>query len=483
MPDGIAVDARDDGAEQAALAGEHRLIRRTRWRLVLWSGVSTLVVLLVLGAALYAAVAGTLVNASVTKLASVVNPVVASLSGQPDPDSGAGTDAPTPFGLQAGRGSVWLYAFDASGNQVQLNRQPSPALAGMPEPGSLAAAGAASDGRDVREVQVTIGSSVFPARLMTQRFVYRLDGQTYYLQALQDRSVEVDTLQSLLTVLLVGGAIVVVVSVLFGYVYARRALVPIRESLAAQHEALRRQREFAADASHELRTPLTVIRSSVEHLNRHPDRQVGEQREALEDIDAEVQHLTTLVDDLLLLARSDSGAVALDRMPLDLGDTAFEAAGALGRMAEDRGVHVEVDPEPAMVEGDPVRLRQLVTILVDNAIRHSPRGGRVTVTVRAADGVASVEVDDQGPGVREEDKPHVFDRFWRAPGAPSGGTGLGLAIAKWIVDRHGGRIGVANRLTGGAAFRVELPGPVSEAAPGSGSASGEMPRASSAPLG
>ena len=165
-----------------------------------------------------------------------------------------------------------------------------------------------------------------------------------------------------------------------------------------------------------------------------------------------------MVDDLLLLARSDSGAVALDRMPLDLGDVAFDAASALGRTAEARGVHVQVDPEPAMLEGDPARLRQLVTILVDNAVRHSPRGG-------VGDGhacepsatLAWIEVADEGPGLREEDMAHVFDRFYRAPGAPSGGTGLGLAIARWIVERHGGRIGVANREPHGAVFRAELP--------------------------
>ena len=98
-----------------------------------------------------------------------------------------------------------------------------------------------------------------------------------------------------------------------------------------------------------------------------------------------------------------------------------------------------------MLDGDPARLRQLVTILVDNAVRHSPRGGSVTVTVRAMGALASLEVADEGPGLREEDMAHVFDRFWRAPGAPTGGTGLGLAIARWIVERHGGRIGVANR--------------------------------------
>jgi signal transduction histidine kinase len=98
-----------------------------------------------------------------------------------------------------------------------------------------------------------------------------------------------------------------------------------------------------------------------------------------------------------------------------------------------------------------------VTILLDNAVRHSPRGGTVTVRVRLEGPLAVVEVADQGPGLRPQDMPHVFDRFYRAPGAPSGGTGLGLAIARWIVERHGGRIGVRNADTGGAVFRVELP--------------------------
>ena len=257
--------------------------------------------------------------------------------------------------------------------------------------------------------------------------------------------------------LLVGGLLVLVVSFGFGTVYARRALVPIRESLANQRAALRRQREFAADASHELRTPLTVIRSSVEHLERHRDEPVATVGSALEDIDDEVRHMTAIVEDLLLLARSDSGAVALERIPVDLGDVAADGASAMGKPATDRGVRVEVDPQPAVVAGDPARLRQLVMILVDNAIRHSPIDGRVGVAVRAVGNGASLVVEDDGPGIRPEDLPHLFERFYRAPGAPGGGTGLGLAIAAWIVDRHGGRIEVANRAEGGARFVVNLP--------------------------
>jgi two-component system, OmpR family, sensor histidine kinase CiaH len=251
--------------------------------------------------------------------------------------------------------------------------------------------------------------------------------------------------------------IVVLVAIGFGAIYARRALVPIRDSLASQRLALQRQREFAADASHELRTPLTVIRASVEHLRRHADEPVAVVGDALEDIDAEVTHLTAMVGDLLLLARSDSGAISLERVPIELDDIATDAATSLRGPAEARGVRLVVDPEPAPGLGDPVRLRQLVTALIDNAIRYSPPGSEVRIEVRRAGEALHLSVEDQGKGIRPEDLPRIFDRFWRAPDAPSGGTGLGLAIAKWIAERHDGRIVASNRSGGGARFEVELP--------------------------
>jgi two-component system, OmpR family, sensor histidine kinase CiaH len=439
-------------AEEAAVAGEARLVRDVRWRLVAWSGGSTLIVLLALGIALYAAVANTLAAASLRQLHGRTDPWVAALQGRPDP-----AQPPPGFGFQPGRGNTFLFAFDSGGEAVQLGREPAVVLTGMPETTSLEAARTAPDGRNVWTGQLEIQSSAIPVRILTQRVTYRADGQTYFLQALQDRSTEVDTLDALVTVLLVGGGVVVLVAAVFGAVYARRALVPIRDSLAAQRTALRHQREFAADASHELRTPLTVIRSSVEHLRRNPERPVGHVGEALGDIDAEVQHLTTLVEDLLLLARSDSGAVTLDRVPLHLDDVAAEAAAALAQPAAAAGVRVEVDPEPAATIGDPARLRQLVMILVDNAIRHSPRDAAVRVVVRAAPDAATVAVEDAGPGVQPGDRERVFDRFWRASGAPAGGTGLGLAIAKWIAEHHDGSISVDTSAAGGARFEVRLP--------------------------
>jgi len=387
------------------------------------------------------------------QLSGRVDPVTDALEGRSaDPDQ-----PPSPFGFQPGRGNTFLFAFDNQGKAVQLGREPVVVLAGLPQADSIQAARRAVNGANVWTGELDLGQSQVPVRILTQRVTYQVDGQTYFLQALQDRSTEVETLNALLAVLVVGGIVVVLVAVGFGAVYARRALVPIRESLGAQRAALRRQREFAADASHELRTPLTVIRSSVELLRRNAHRPVAEVGETLTDIDAEVVHLTSLVDDLLLLARSDSGAVNLERVPIHLDDVAADAAAALAQPAAAAGVKVEMDPEPTATIGDPARLRQLVMILVDNAIRHSPRGGAVRVVVRPSGEAASVAVEDAGPGVRPEDRSRVFDRFWRAPGAPVGGTGLGLAIAKWIAEHHDGTISVDESAAGGARFEVTIP--------------------------
>ncbi len=444
MPDGAPVDREGDAAESEALATDARLIRRVRWRLVAWSGLSTLVVLVVLGAALYLIAARTLEDRGIRQL----DQRAAAFRAHPDPGRpGQGFS----FGGESS-GTFALLA-DTDGDPVGPGGFLMPD--GLPIEAGIDAARTA--GTDVRVT--AIGD--LPVRVRTERATSNIG--IVYIQVIQDRTTERDTLDAILRVLLFGGAVVVLVALGFGAVYARRALVPIRESLAAQRLALRRQREFAADASHELRTPLTVVRSSLEHLRRHPAEPVSSVGDALDDIGAEVEHLTSLVDDLLLLARSDSGAIALDRLPLDLGDVAAAAASSLVKPAGAKDVSVEVDPEPAMVEGDAARLRQLVFILVDNAIRHSPTGGHVRVAVRRDGGSALLDVEDDGRGVSAEDMPHLFERFWRASGAPSGGTGLGLAIAKWIVDRHHGSIEVSNRQGGGAQFRVRLPS--SEAAP------------------
>ena len=453
MPDGVVVAGRDPDALES-VAADGRLVRDVRRRLVLWSGLSTLVVLVVLGAALYVAAARTLESDGVRQLDNRAALFIAQLRTGRDPRFGAGQ------GFSFGGGSSGTFALVANDAGAPVGPGSLLIPNGFPVEAGIDAA--RSTGLDIRTAVVN-GTPPTPIRVRTEKADSNIG--TVYIQVIQDRTAEQQTLDAILRVLLVGGAVVVIVAVAFGWVYARRALVPIRESLASQRAALARQREFAADASHELRTPLTVIRSSVEHLRRNRGGEsaaTAATAEALDDIDAEVGHLTALVDDLLLLARSDSGAIALSRMPVDIGDVAAESAGSLTKLAAEHGVRLGLDPEPAIVDGDQARLRQLVVILVDNAIRHTPRGGSVRVTVRADREEAILEVDDEGPGIRPEDMPRVFERFWRAPGAAAGGTGLGLAIARSIVDLHEGRIGVMNRPGGGARFTVRLP-----AAPGS----------------
>jgi two-component system sensor histidine kinase CiaH len=450
MAETVAPGPLPDTAELEASEADAQLVRDVRRRLVAWSGGSTLLVLLVLGIALYLSVASSLQSAGQGLLEDRAREILASVTRQP-PEEG---DPRTGF-------------FFGGGGTFAIVISPDGAIFGPPRfalpsglPDQQAETAAIHGGRDVRNRVVSFAgpggeSLTVPVRQLTVATTFSSD--VFFVQVIQDRTAEVRTLESLVFVLVAGGLVVVLVAVGFGAIYARRALVPIRESLGAQRSALRRQREFAADASHELRTPLTVIRSSVEHLRRNADRPVREVGDALVDIDDEVTQLTGLVEDLLLLARSDSGAISLERVPLHLDDVAADAAAALAQPADAAGVRVEVDPEPTAAVGDPARLRQLVMILLDNAIRHSPRGGSVRIVIRPEPGAASLAVEDAGPGVSPEDRPRVFDRFWRAPGEPAGGTGLGLAIAKWIAEHHDGTISVDQSDAGGARFEVRLP--------------------------
>jgi signal transduction histidine kinase len=263
------------GLGEAALASDAaetsdadaRLIRAVRWRLVAWSGGTTLLVLIVLAVALYASVANSLASTGVSQLNDRAGDFQRYIeTGHPGPGPGG---PPTEFGFggnQAGTFALLL------GPQGDLLAAPGnfTVPAGLPDPKAIDEAKAS--GQDLRTSTIAFGESSgtvqVPVRILTVKATNPSAG-TFFVQVVQDRTTEARTLQSLLLVLLVGGGLVVLVAVGFGAIYARRALVPIRESLGAQRLALRRQREFAADASHELRTPLTVIRASVEHLQRH----------------------------------------------------------------------------------------------------------------------------------------------------------------------------------------------------------------------
>jgi len=222
-------------------------------------------------------------------------------------------------------------------------------------------------------------------------------------------------------------------------------------------------RRFTADASHELKTPLTVLRADVERA-MHPGAQGSETMQALEEALQETARMSDLVDSLLTLARADEGRFDLHREPVDLGALVrdvYETAVILG---EDCGLTVSMSVlEEGMVNGEARRLRQLFLNLITNAIKYTPRGGRVELSLshRLANEIAFT-VRDSGIGMSAADLSHVFERFWRADRARSrtserGGFGLGLAISQWIAQAHGGRITVQSRLGRGSVFTVTLP--------------------------
>ena len=222
-------------------------------------------------------------------------------------------------------------------------------------------------------------------------------------------------------------------------------------------------RRFTADASHELKTPLTVLRADVERA-MHPNAQGSEAMQALEEALQETARMSDLVDSLLTLARADEGRFDLHREPVALGPLVrdvYETATILGESA---GLTVSMAVlEEGAVDGDARRLRQLFLNLVTNAIKYTPSGGRVEISLsqRMGEEIAFT-VRDTGIGMSAADLSHVFERFWRADRARSrtserGGFGLGLAISQWIAQAHGGRIAVQSRLGRGSVFTVTFP--------------------------
>jgi heavy metal sensor kinase len=221
---------------------------------------------------------------------------------------------------------------------------------------------------------------------------------------------------------------------------------------------------FTADASHELRSPLSAMRAAVEVALQHP-RTAAEYREVLGSLGEQCDRLTSLVNGLLTLARADAGEVELRREPLELAALAGEVAEMYQPLAEEHEVALSWDaapPVPVPVLGDASRLRQLITNLLDNAIKFTDPGGRVSLLVGRDGDRARLVVADTGVGIPPDRLPHIFERFYQVdPARASKGSGLGLSISRWIAEAHGGSIGVASGPGRGSTFTVMLPMDVS----------------------
>ncbi|MEO8658305.1 MAG: ATP-binding protein [Bryobacteraceae bacterium] len=228
-----------------------------------------------------------------------------------------------------------------------------------------------------------------------------------------------------------------------------------------------RQRQFMADASHELRTPVSIALTAAQVNLSGPDRPASEYREALEMIEKQMARLTRVVNDLFLLARTDSGAPALHRRWFALEETVAEsvlAARLLGASKRQDVTCAEMSRSP--FDGDEDLIRQLLMLLLDNAIKHTPAASRIYVTLKRDGDQYRIGVADSGTGIPAEAQTSIFERFYRVDKARSrsanwgsGGAGLGLSIGRWIAEAHGGRLELASSGPGGTVFEAILPAP------------------------
>jgi signal transduction histidine kinase len=237
----------------------------------------------------------------------------------------------------------------------------------------------------------------------------------------------------------------------------------LQESVEIIRRDRDRSREFLADVSHELRTPIAALRTFNELLTEGAANDPSTRAEFLETSRAQIERLDWLAQNLLELSKLDSGLVLLDLRREDLRSSVEQAVDQAAATARRRGVelHVERPDAPIQVRHDPVRIGQVVANLVGNAIKFTPRGGRVDVAVAAEPtGGGSITVSDTGIGIEPAELPRIFDRFFRgsrASEARGSGSGLGLAIVRGIVEMHAGTVSVESRLGAGSTFRVVLP--------------------------
>jgi signal transduction histidine kinase len=305
------------------------------------------------------------------------------------------------------------------------------------------------------ETRVTLDNNVFNSNQFIVDTQPLIDTKRHkvvgILQVAQPISWVNEALSRLVRQLILASAVGLILGALASLLMAIRSLRPIIR-------ALDRQRAFVADASHEIRTPLTLIRTNVDAWLRHGK---PENRPYGRNIIEEIEHLTRIVGDLTTLALADARQLRIEPKPIELNTMVTDLMEQAQPLADERGVRLRPELDGgARVEADPARVRQLLLILIDNALQHTPTGGEVSVGVLRRNGNARITVSDTGEGIPTEDLPHIFERFYRADkarGRESGGSGLGLAIAKWIVDAHRGEIAVRSTVGKGTEVAVSLP--------------------------
>ncbi len=363
----------------------------------------------------------------------------------------------------------------------------------------------ATPGGNLMEVRDSRGNQILASRALqlaesrryrTLTSSTRINGQEYRVLVATPLDSTEATLRRLRALFLWTIPAVLLLASLGGYWISRRALAPVDEitlaarsigiqnlsqrlsvpatgdelqrlsetwndMLARLESAVKRLSQFTADASHELRTPVALIRTTAE-LTLRRERSPDTYREALRQVVLESERTSRLVEDLLLLARADAGLPALSLERLELTPLVRDVCEQ-GRVLADAcqlQISTEAPEDPVYVEANDPALRRLLLLLLDNAVKYTPAGGRITVSVGSDPAGATVVVRDTGIGIADSALPHVFERFYRADESrnrDAGGTGLGLAIAKWIADRHHASLEAESIVGEGSTFRVRFP--------------------------
>jgi heavy metal sensor kinase len=323
-----------------------------------------------------------------------------------------------------------------------------------------------------------------------------VEGQTFRVTVSVPLESTELTLRRLREVLLWAAPFVLLIGSLGGYWMSRRALEPVdaitraaqtigienlserlevpsasdelarlaetwNSMLARLEAAVKRLSQFTADASHELRTPITLIRATAE-LTLRRERPAETYREALRQVIHESDRTARLIDDLLLLARADAGPPALPLHRVELEPLVRDVCEQGQMLAQERQLEIaaEAPAQPLYVQANDPALRRLLLLLVDNAVKYTPAGGRITVSVALDSSGPTVTVRDTGIGIPDAALPHVFERFYRVDESrnrEAGGAGLGLSIAQWIAERHHARLEAESVVGHGSAFRVRFP--------------------------
>ncbi|EJR34893.1 MULTISPECIES: sensor histidine kinase [Bacillus] len=282
-------------------------------------------------------------------------------------------------------------------------------------------------------------------------FAFQEDGKI--VQIVRDTTAEEEMLNTLFLILIIGCSIGSLCAIGIGFFLAGRALIPIQNSWE-------KQQQFVSDASHELRTPLAVIQSKTDVLFQSPSATIEEKAVDISTISKECRRLSKLVSNLLLLARSDSNQIEMDKKTFELDKLLEEIINPYKEIAsyQEKAMILKVERDITFM-GDRERIHQMMVILLDNAMKYTNEDGHIQIDCTQTSNSIRIRVKDNGIGVKEEDIPNLFDRFYQGDKARSmsEGAGLGLSIANWIVEKHYGKISVESKWGEGTCFEVIFP--------------------------